>query len=163
VVLPVSEGESPPRAYLWPSHVTRAPKSTLGVRSCARHLLQGTTTSTATSTIAIANMNGYPPPPGPGMMPPRPSVWRTYTTEETGKPYYHNTVTNETTYQKPEELFTAEEVRRNASHINLLLTCDSAHTSAPSGIDTNQEASRTGLTRRRRRQRGTCRPRLSRT
>ncbi|KAF2691327.1 U1 snRNP-associated protein Usp104 [Lentithecium fluviatile CBS 122367] len=53
-------------------------------------------------------MNGYPPPPGPGMMVPPPTPWRALKTAD-GKEYYHNTLTNTTSWEKPEELMTNEE------------------------------------------------------
>jgi hypothetical protein len=44
-----------------------------------------------------------------------PSVWNTCTTPESGVPYYHNPMTEETTWEKPEELVAFEKARRNAS------------------------------------------------
>ncbi|KAF2637081.1 hypothetical protein P280DRAFT_472597 [Massarina eburnea CBS 473.64] len=58
-----------------------------------------------------STMNGYPPPMGmPGMPPPMPPpgpVWKTLKSGE--KEYYHNTLTNQTTWDKPEELLTEDE------------------------------------------------------
>ena len=81
-----------------------APSFVLARDTCNQH----------TTTLAPANMNGYPPPPGPGMMPPRPSAWQVHKQPDTGKEYYHNPATGETKWDKPEELLTDEEVRRNA-------------------------------------------------
>lgn len=50
-------------------------------------------------------MNGLPPGP--------PSAWKEVKTNE-GKIYYHNTTTNKTSWEKPQELMTESEVRAKA-------------------------------------------------
>jgi pre-mRNA-processing factor 40 len=50
-------------------------------------------------------MNGFPPPGGAP-----PSSWNAVKTED-GKEYYYNAVTNQTTWEKPDELKDEVEVR----------------------------------------------------
>jgi hypothetical protein len=59
----------------------------------------------ATARQSLITMNGYPPPMAPPV-----SLWRAVKTQD-GKEYYFNATTNQTTWEKPDELKDDVEVR----------------------------------------------------
>ena len=99
--------------------------------------------------VAPLTMNGYPPPMGVPKSP-----WRATKTQD-GREYYHNSVTNVTTWEKPDELKDDIEVcdllSRLLSH---LLTTTSAPSPEPAGPSRSPMTSDTTTTPRRARRRG---------
>jgi hypothetical protein len=72
------------------------------------------------SPQAFSAMNGLPPTPGPHL-----SGWAQAKNEADGKFYYYNSITKQTTWEKPEELKDDVEVRSAChSHLRTSLTID---------------------------------------